>query len=178
MKNYYIVAILFVLAGFMLFLHSANALPRLGDFGLREGDIVGAQSAGDPDIFIVNDFGYKRLFVSPQIFGLYGHLRYDATRSVSVSARDAFPTTGLFRNCETDSQQVWALEVIGEDTATLHAVNVSGEDAVRQDADFFRKVFCINSMEEALYAKSSLAYTNLSQVPSYNRVKPTRTPSP
>lgn len=169
MKKYFVMASVAVIAGALLVFHSAHALPKPSDYGLHEGDIIGAQSSGDPDIFIVNDLGYKRLFVSPQIFALYGHLRYDGIRPVSSAIRDAFPTSGLFRNCETGGQQVWALEVISEDTAILHAVMVGGDEAVRQDPEFFKKVFCINSREENLYPKSGVAYTSLAQLPRYAR---------
>src|SRR3989304_2382320 len=72
------------------------------DYGLTEGDTIRANtSAGDPDIYIVNEQGYKRLFVNPAIFTLYGHLGWDKVKEVSAAARDGFPTSGLFRNCES-----------------------------------------------------------------------------
>lgn len=138
---------------------------------LPEGALVSASGSSDPDVYIVNAHGYKRLFLNPVIFSFYGHLGgFDNVRMVAPSVRDAFVTSGLFRNCETGDQKVWAVQSTGEDTAVLHHVNVSGADAVMQDPDFFKKVFCINSNEEAWYTKSSHAYTHLSQVPVYRRV--------
>ena len=152
-------------------------LPKPSDYGLHEGDIIGSRSKGDPDIFIINDWGYKRLFLNPAIFGLYGHLHYSDVHDVRTNIRDAFVTSGIFRNCETNAQAVWALEVTGEDTAALHHIAMTGEQAAAEDPEFFHKVFCINSKEESLYPKSPIDYTSLSQLPNYARgATPTPTP--
>ena len=137
----------------------------------NEGALISAnQSAGDPDIFIVNDHGYKRLFLNPAIFAMYGHLGgYANVRQVSPAVRDAYVTSGLFRNCETNDQAVWATEVTGEDTGILHHVQIDGAAAIQQDPNFFNKVFCINTNEEHFYPKSVVPYTSLSQIPSYVR---------
>lgn len=151
-----------------------------GDFGLREGDVVSAHNtAGDPDIYIVNEFGFKRLFVNPEIFNLYGHLGWNKVRSVSAATRDAFVTSGLFRNCEVGASEVYGLEVVSEDVANLRHINITGAQAVAQDPDFFRKVFCINNNEVRLYGTGP-AWTSLSQVPDYSRSQaaPVPTPSP
>ena len=141
-----------------------------GDYGLHEGDTISASGSSDPDIYIVNDWGYKRVFVNPAIFGFYAHLGgFANVHNVTAAVRDAFPTSALFRNCESNDQAVWALEVNGEDTAVLHHVAMSGADAVAQDANFFKKVFCINNNEAAWYPKSTMDYTMLSQIPVYVR---------
>lgn len=139
--------------------------------GLKEGDSVSVGGTSDPDVYIVNQFGYKRLFLNPVIFNMYGHLKngWGRVRSIIAQARDSFPTSGLFRNCETNDLKVYALETTGEDTAVLHWVNITGDQAVVQDAEFFKKVFCINSKEFNWYSKSSVDFTALSQVPVYSR---------
>jgi hypothetical protein len=163
-------------AAYLAPLTASAAVPS--DYGLAEGNTISAAGTNDPDIYIVNAFGYKRLFLNPVIFNFYGHLGgFAKVKSVSSAARDAFPTTALFRNCETNDQKVWAVEVNGEDTAVLHWVNVSGDAAVSQDANFFKKVFCVNNNEAAWYTKSAVAYTSLSQIPVYARV-PGQTPIP
>jgi hypothetical protein len=144
------------------------------DYGLTEGDVVSAwDQAGDPDVYIVNDWGYKRLFLNPVIFGFYGHLGFDKVVQVSPTARDAFGTSGLFRNCETGDEKVYGVETTGEDTGMLHWVNMSGSAAVAEDADFFKKVFCINNNEYNWYSSNGTSfgsdYTALSQVPDYSR---------
>ena len=76
--------------------------------------------------------------------------------------------SGLYRNCETNDQKVYGVQVTGEDTGILHWVNTSGAQAVADDADFFKKVFCINTKEFNWYSKGS-NYTSVSQVPNYSR---------
>lgn len=148
--------------------HVAVDAAYLQALGLREGDIVGSTDSADPDIFIVNEYGYKRLFLSPVIFGFYGHLRFDGVRRFVDTVVASMPISGLFRNCETGDQKVYALEVVSEDDATLRWVNISGETAVAEDPEFFKRIFCINSREFAWYRKGS-AYTSLAQVPVYQR---------
>lgn len=142
---------------------------NLARYGLREGDTVSARNTNDPDIYIVNEHGYKRLFLNPVIFNFYGHLGWSKVRSIVPVGRDAFPTSGLFRNCETNDPKVYAVEVTGEDSGTLHHVQMSGDAAVAQDSDFFHKVFCINTNEFNWYPKSLTPYTSLSQVLVYAR---------
>jgi len=148
-----------------------------GDYGLKEGDVVSAAGSDDPDVYIVNEHGYKRLFLNPAIFNFYGHLGgFAAVKNVSSVTRDAFVTSGLFRNCEVDDQKVYGVEVTAEDAGTFHWINMSGSAAVAEDANFFKKVFCINNNEYNWYPKSSSDYTALSQVPVYSRA-PGETPS-
>jgi hypothetical protein len=147
------------------------------DFGLKEGDTISASGSSDPDIYIVNQLGFKRLFLNPVIFGFYGHLGgFAKVKAVSPTTRDAFPTSGLFRNCETNDPKVYGVETTGEDTGVLHWVNTTGAQAVSDDPNFFSKVFCINNNEFNWYAKGT-AYTSVNQVPNYNRV-PGSTPTP
>ena len=139
------------MAGFAAFAPVTALAVAPADYGLREGDTISASGSSDPDIYIVNDWGYKRLFVNPAIFNLYGHLGWDKVKSVSPSTRDAFMTSGLFRNCESGDAKVYGLDVVSEDVANLRWINTSGAQAVADDANFFKKVFCINNAEMALY---------------------------
>ncbi len=140
----------------------------LQSLGLREGDIVGSTDPADPDIFIVNEWGYKRLFLNPIIFSFYGHLRFDDVHRFPGTVIESMPVSGLFRNCETDDQRVFGLEVTGEDRATLRWVSVSGASAVAEDPDFFKKVFCINSREFSWYPTGS-PFLSFAEVPRYDR---------
>ena len=145
------------------------------DYGLKEGNTISAAGSDDPDVYIVNDWGYKRLFLNPAIFNLYGHLGgFAAVKNVSPSTRDAFVTSGLFRVDGTE--KVYGIESVSEDVAVLHWVNTSGAQAVADDANFFKKVFVINQSEFNLYTVGS-TYTSVNQVPSYARV-PGATPVP
>ena len=139
------------------------------DYGLTEGNTISAAGSDDPDVYIVNELGYKRLFLNPVIFSFYGHLGgFPAVKTVSPSTRDAFGTSGLFRNCETLDPKVYGLGTTGEDVGMLHWVNTSGAQAVADDANFFKKVFCINNNEFNWYPKGA-DYTSVLQVPVYSR---------
>lgn len=141
----------------------------LAAIGLKEGDTISASGSSDPDIYIVNDGGYKRLFLNPAIFNFYNHLGgFANVKNIGSSTRDALVTSGLFRNCETDDPKVYGVEVTSEDTGILHWVNTSGQQAIADDPEFFKKVFCINSNEFNWYSKGS-DYTSVNQVPTYSR---------
>ena len=161
------ITVLLALVG--LFALSSLVLAATSEqFGLKDGDII--STTGDPDIYIVNENGYKRLFVNPQIFNLYGHLGWDKVKHVPPGVRDSFITSGLFRNCESSDPKVYGLDVVNEDTANLRWVNTSGTQAVSDDPGFFKKVFCINNRESALYGQG-VAYTSVLQIPKYSRAE-------
>lgn len=144
-----------------------NPTPPASD--LHEGDTISSPDSNDPDIYIINDWGYKRLFLNPIIFSFYGHLGgFANVTNVTPTVRDSYTTSGLFRNCETNDQKVYGVEVTGEDTGILHWINVTGTQAVAQDPDFFHKVFCINSNEFNWYSQGD-PYTSLTQVSVYRR---------
>lgn len=147
-------------------------------YGLLEGDVISSFSIdGDPDVFIINDHGYKRLFLNPAIFGFYGHLGFSKVKTVAPSVKNAFITSGLFRNCEANDTKVYAIEIIGEDGGALHHLNISGTAAIAEDSDFNNKIFCINNDEDRWYTKAS-AFTSLVQVPKYARENTNPEPAP
>lgn len=143
----------------------------LSMYNLNEGDTVSVGGSDDPDVYIVNEHGYKRLLLNPIIFNFYGHLTggFQGVKSIASEIRDVFPTSNLFRNCESGDLGVNVLEVTGEDTGTLRWINMTGDQAVQQDPDFFKKVFCINNNEFNWYSKSTATYTSLDQIPLYKR---------
>jgi len=148
---------------------ASRGFVSLSAVSLNDGDVISAVGSDDPDVYIVNPHGYKRLFLNPAIFGFYGHLGgFTAVKGTTSVTRDVFVTSGLFRNCETDDLKVYGVEVTGEDTGMLHWVNTTGEQAVADDADFFKKVFCINTNEFNWYLKGS-DYTSVNQIPDYTR---------
>lgn len=154
------------LSGLLYFAPVASAVAP-SDYGLKEGDTVSAAGSEDPDVYIVNENGYKRLFLNPVIFGFYGHLGgFAKVKNVSSATRDAFPTSGLFRL--DGDEKVYGVETTGEDTGMFHWVNTSGAQAVADDPNFFKKVFVINQNEFNWYSKGS-DYTSVSQVPNYVR---------
>jgi len=145
----------------------ATAKPE--QYNLKDGDVVSAGGSDDPDVYIVNAHGYKRLFLNPVIFSFYGHLGgFSKVKNIASTTRNVFPTSGLFRNCETNDPKVYGVEVTGEDVGMLHWVNTTGAQAVADDVNFFKKVFCINNNEFAWY-KQGTAYTSVNQIPLYTR---------
>lgn len=149
---------------------ASRGFTNLTALKLKEGDVISAAGSSDPDVYIVNVWGYKRLFLNPVIFGFYGHLGgFNKVKTTVAPIRDTLVTSGLFRNCETNDQKVYGVETTGEDTGALHWVNTTGAQAVADDADFFKKVFCINSKEFSWY-KQSTPYTSVNQIPAYTRV--------
>ena len=164
------------LSGFMYLAPNWASAAVPSDYGLVEGNTISAAGSDDPDVYIVNDWGYKRLFLSPQIFNLYGHLGgFANVKSVSAATRDAFPTSGLFR--VDGDEKVYGIETTGEDVASLHWVNTSGSQAVADDPNFFKKVFVINAAEFALYSVAS-EYSSVNQVPAYTRGGSVSSPTP
>jgi hypothetical protein len=143
---------------------------------LRDGDLI--RRVGDPDIFIIkfghwpgpNTIGFKRLFLNPAIFAMYGHLGgYRNVREVRDELFNLFETSGLFRNCESGDQKIWATEVTGEDDGILHHVEMTGDQALAEDHRFFERVFCINTREDNFYARSIYPYRRLTDIPLYLR---------
>src|SRR3989338_8628562 len=171
------IATILSLSGLLYFFTNYAGAVAPADYNLKEGDTVSATGSDDPDVYIVNDAGYKRLFLNPVIFGFYGHLGgFANVKSVSPATRDAFMTSVLFRNCESGDEKVYGVETSGEDTGILHWVNTTGAQAVADDPNFFQKVFCINNNEFNWYAKGA-AYTSVNQVHVYTR-SPGSTPAP
>src|SRR3989344_7505425 len=142
------------------------------DYGLKEGDLISAIFSDDPDVYIINEHGYKRVFLNPEIFNFYEHLGgFFNIKLVTQEVRDSFPTSGLFRNCEDNDEKVYGVDIEGEDEGQLQWVNTSGVQAVQDDPDFFKKVFCINKKEFNWYPKSQTALTTVKEVPKYERIK-------
>ncbi len=146
------------------------------EYGLMEGDVI--RASNDIDLYIVNSVGAKRLFTNPAIFNVYKHIGWSKVKTVPPATRDAFVTSGLFRNCQTNSPKVYALDVVSEDIAQLHWLNVTEAQALAYDPAFASKVFCINTAEMGLYGMGA-DYTSTSQIPIYSRAGlPSGTPIP
>lgn len=172
MKKYAIGGVL-ILAVFALFsaASAANAA-KPTDYGLKEGDLISAIFSDDPDVYIINDLGYKRLFLNPEIFKFYTHLGgFVNVKLVTPEVRDAFSTSGLFRNCEDNDPKVYGIDIDGEDSGKLHWVNVSGDTAASEDPEFFNKVFCINKKEFKWYPRGA-EFKAVKEVPKYERMAP------
>lgn len=118
-------------------------------YGLVEGNLIRAE--GDFDIFIISQYGYKRLFLNPVIFEMYGHLgSWDDVKTVTPETRDAFVTSTHYRYLNED--KVYHLEVTGEDTGALQWINMTGEDFLAQGGTA-NAIFTINESEFNWYPK-------------------------
>jgi len=161
---------LFLLLSF--FMSVGEPFSASDQFELRKGDVIRSIEDDDNDVYIINEYGYKRIFLNPAIFNFYGHLGgFENVKLINQEGRDSFKTSSLFRNCENQDKKVYALEQIGEDEGTLHWIDMSGSAAVAADTNFFKKVFCINSKELNWYNIGS-PYTSLSQMPDYSFTVP------
>src|SRR3989338_7646528 len=135
---------------------ASRGFVSLSAVSLKDGDVISAAGSDDPDVYIVNPHGYKRLFLNPAIFGFYGHLGgFASVKGATSATRDVFVTSGLFRNCETEDVKVYGVET-------------TGEQAVADDPDFFKKVFCINTNEFNWYPQGA-DYISVNQIPDYAR---------
>jgi hypothetical protein len=119
-------------------------------YGLKEGQLI--RATGDNDIFIVNQFGFKRLFLNPAIFNMYGHLNggWAGVKAVTPAVRDAFVTSGYYRPVGQD--KIYLLSVTGEDTGALTWVNETQEQFLSHAS--VNQVFTINENEFAWYGNS------------------------
>ena len=139
------------------------------DYGLKEGDLISAMFSDDPDVYIINENGYKRLFLNAEIFNFYGHLGgFFNVKLVSPEVRDTFPTSGLFRNCEDNDSRVFGVNIEGEDIGKLRWLDASATSTLSEDPAFFNKVFCINRKEFNWYPKG-LHLKALKDLPKYER---------
>jgi len=129
-----------------------SGMARPEDYGLKEGDLIRAQ--GDFDVFIISQYGYKRLFLNPTIFNMYGHLTggWKAVKTVSPTTRDAFVTSNLYRY--VDSPKVYLLEVTGGDTGILHWVDMTADNFLTQGGKP-ESIFIINKSELNWYPKGA-----------------------
>ncbi len=126
--------------------------PKPADYGLHEGDFIRAE--GDNDIFIINDYGYKRLVLNPSICLLYGHLGargcFGAVHVVTTQVRDAFQTSYFFTNGETKDGIVYKMQLIDDDHAKLLKFADSFVMFTSQQLDA-NSIFFINTKEQNSY---------------------------
>ncbi len=119
------------------------------NYGLEEGDFI--KVSGDDDVYIINNYGYRRLVLNPNICLQYGHLGkrgcFDAVKIVSLEIRDAFALSHYYTNGETKDNILYQLDITGDDTATLLQI----------DRELFLKnnnsnsIFFINTLEKKSY---------------------------
>lgn len=166
----FLIVLALIFAAVIIVDQKFSSAAKPSDFGLKEGDLISAIFSDDPDVYIINEHGYKRLFLNPEIFKFYKHLGgFTNVKLVTPEVRDSFPTSGLFRNCEDNDEKVYGVDVEGEDKGELRWINTPGEQAIKDDPDFFKKVFCINKKEFEWYPKTTAILHSVKEVPQYDR---------
>src|SRR3989338_192508 len=110
--TFFVVVVLFFSFSVFAISPSDSAQGNPSDYGLKEGDLISAIFSDDPDVYIINENGFKRVFLNPEIFNFYGHLGgFFNIKLVTQEVRDFFPTSGLFRNCEDNDEKVYGVDI-------------------------------------------------------------------
>lgn len=140
------------LSGLTLLLPVSPALAVApGDYGLREGDLVRAPSLSAPEgykVYIINDAGFKRHIFNPDVFNMYGHLKWSNIKDVAANVVMAFTTSDLYRI--DGDPRVWS---VGDD-GQRHWVNMTA-DQFTQKGYNWGQIFLINAKEGNYYTQAS-----------------------
>ncbi|MEK9157655.1 MAG: Asp-tRNA(Asn)/Glu-tRNA(Gln) amidotransferase subunit GatC [Patescibacteria group bacterium] len=127
---------------------------------LSEGDVIKSDST-DPESYMINKYGYKRLILKNIFEKIFLNKQI---KLVTRSVANKFPTTNIYKLENTEN--IYALEISGEDSAIMHALKVANPQ--NQDPEFHNKIFMISEEEFNQYPQG-IAYTSISQVPVYSR---------
>ena len=68
---------------------------------LQEGDLI--RGPDGIKVYIINEYDYKRHIYNPDIFNLYGHLKWENIKAVSQDTLDSYQTSALFSPASSDS---------------------------------------------------------------------------
>lgn len=123
-----------------------------GQYGLKEGDLIRAPSLAAPEgwkVYIINQAGYKRHIYNPDVFNIYGHLKWSNVKDVSADTVNAFTTSDLYRVDGGDGK-VYSVDANG----VKHHVNVTAADFVTKGYKW-DQVYVINSAEGNYYTVGS-----------------------
>jgi hypothetical protein len=120
------------------------------DYNLTEGDFIRAE--GDKDVYIINQYMYKRLVLSPEICLQYGHLGkrgcFEAVKIVTQEVRDMFTTSHYYTNGETNDNIIYQMIITGEDSATLQQID---RQMFLQNGNTEQQIFLFNTLEQQSY---------------------------
>ena len=67
---------------------------------LQEGDLI--RGPDGIKVYIINEYGYKRHIYNPDIFNLYGHLKWENIKAVNQDALNSYQTSALFTPASSD----------------------------------------------------------------------------
>lgn len=140
------------LSGATLLLPVAPALAVApGDYGLTEGNLVRAPSLAAPEgwkVYIINQAGYKRHIFNPDVFNMYGHLKWTDVKDLSATTVQAFTTSDLYRIA--GDGKVWS---VGDD-GVKHWINMTAADFTAKGYNW-SQVFEVNATEGNYYTQGS-----------------------
>lgn len=130
---------------------TAAASPYLPS-GVAEGDLV--RGPDGIKVYIVNYRGYRRHIFNPAVFGMYGHFKRDAIKSLTQQEMDALKTSDLYR-ADGDTR-VFSLHELDEKKglAQKRWLSMSGERFIALGYAW-EQVFIINTKERDYYQEGS-----------------------
>jgi len=124
---------------------------------LSDGDVV--KTAGNPDVYIVTTAphgqyaGWKRLILNPEVFNLYGHLKWSNIKTVNDATVSAYQTSALVRG-ENDPK-VYVLAPNGD---------VGTKTWITNEAEFLAAGYSWNQIAQVNNKERDM-YTDASQQP-------------
>lgn len=140
------------LSGLTLLLPASPALAVApGDFGLKEGDLIRAPSLPAPEgfkVYIINDGGFKRHIFNPDVFNMYGHLKWENIKDVAANVVTSFTTSDLYRI--DGDPRVWSVDPNG----VRHWINMTADQYVQKGYKW-EQIFLINEKEGNYYTQGS-----------------------
>lgn len=113
---------------------------------LNDGDII--QGPDGIKIYIINGHGYKRHIFNPQVFNMYGHLRWDHVKSVDEKTLNSYKISDFYRT--NSSPNIYQTTEDG----VKRWLDMTGEQFIASGYDF-NQVFTINEKESNYYKNGS-----------------------
>lgn len=117
---------------------------------LPDGALI--KTADRPEVYIIKNsphngyLGWKRHIFNPEVFNMYGHLRWDNINIVSQSVVDQYQTSDLYR--ADGDPKVYVLEEMGN-TAVKHWI--TSPEALTSRGYTWDQIFIVNERERDYY---------------------------
>lgn len=110
---------------------------------LKEGDLI--RGPDGIKVYIINADGFKRHIFNPEVFNMYGHLKWSNIKAVDQTTVDSYKTSDLYR-AENDSK-VYSTTEDGKKSW----INMTAAEFIAKGYSF-SQVFLINAKENVFYA--------------------------
>lgn len=112
---------------------------------LNEGDLI--RGPDGVKVYIINNTGYKRHIFNPEVFNMYGHLKWENIKAVDQTTLDSYKTSDLYR--ADGDQKVYQTA----DDGVKRWFNVTGAEFMTKYT--FDQVFVVNTKERDFYSTGS-----------------------